>query len=461
MARILLIDDDRSLREVVTFILGEAGHEVLTAADGDEGILLADSVRPDLVITDIRMPGRDGMEVLQHIQRSDRKPPPPVIILTAHGTVEQAVAAMKLGAFTYVLKPFERDELKLTVEQALRTRHLETDNRNLRDLLRQKTAEPALIFGSGAMSRLVEQLRQAAPSEAAILLTGESGTGKELVARACHDLSPRWDRSFVVVNCGAIPADLMESELFGHAKGAFTGADRSAPGRIRRAEGGTLLLDEIGDLPLSLQPKLLRVLEDKQVDPVGGPGPVPVDFRLICATNQDLDRAVSEGLFREDLFYRIAIFRLHLPPLRERPEDLPLLWDHFTALHGGPGIGSEPELMGRLKERPWPGNIRQLKNLNQRLVLLRRSDRLTVGDLERATAADPGFDARPGGAAAADDPGRLPLGPLPAGGFSLPELEKEVVRQTLARFAGNKSRAAAYLGIPRHVLVYRIKKYGL
>ena len=265
----------------------------------------------------------------------------------------------------------------------------------------------------------------------------------------------------MVVNCGAIPADLMESELFGHAKGAFTGADRSAPGRIRRAEGGTLLLDEIGDLPLSLQPKLLRVLEDKQVDPVGGPGPVPVDFRLICATNQDLDRAVSEGLFREDLFYRIAIFRLHLPPLRERPEDLPLLWDHFTALHGGPGIGSEPELMGRLKERPWPGNIRQLKNINQRLVLLRRSDRLTVGDLERATAADPGFDARPGGAAAADDPGRLPLGPLPAGGFSLPELEKEVVRQTLARFAGNKSRAAAYLGIPRHVLVYRIKKYGL
>ncbi|MFH1842186.1 MAG: sigma-54 dependent transcriptional regulator [bacterium] len=468
MARILLIDDDRSLREVIAFILTEAGHEVVTAADGDAGIAAFAEQRPDLVLTDMRMPGQDGMAVLRQVREAERQTPPPVIILTAHGSVEQAVEAMKLGAFTYILKPFDRDELRLTVEQALHTRYLETDNRNLRELLRQKNTAPTLIYRSASMTALMEQLRQTAPTEATILVSGESGTGKELVARACHDLSPRWDHSFVAVNCGAIPADLLESELFGHAKGAFTGATRSAPGRFRSAEGGSLFLDEIGDLPISLQPKLLRVLETKQVDPVGSALPVSVDFRLICATNRDLEQAVREGTFREDLYYRLAIIRLHLPPLRSRPDDLPLLWEHFTRQNGGPEVRSESELLTALALQPWRGNIRELQNLNQRMVLLRKSDLLTVADLDRAAAADftpplepiPGSTGAPAVFSAAPESG-LPLGPLPELGFSLPELEKEVVRQALARCGGNKSRTAAYLGIPRHVLVYRLVKYGL
>ena len=380
MGRILLIDDDNSLREVVQFILTESGHEVLTAADGAEGLkLLTDD--PDLVITDIRMPGLDGMEVLRRISDSASSTPVPVIMLTAHGTVEQAVEAMRLGAFTYLLKPFAREELKLTVDQALRTQALAKDNLRLRRLLKKRAPECGLVYRSGAMAKVMDHLRRIAPNDASVLLTGESGTGKELAARACHDLSHRWDQPFVTVNCGAIPATLMETELFGHAKGAFTGAGQAAQGRIRSAAGGTLFLDEIAELPPDLQPKLLRVLETKQVDPVGGPGPVEVDFRLVCATNRDLTAAMDQGRFREDLLYRINVLQLTLPPLRERPEDVVPLWDHFTRLHGGPEIVSENKLLETLKIRPWRGNVRELKNLNQRLVLMRQQDTLTLADL--------------------------------------------------------------------------------
>lgn len=461
MARILLIDDDRSLREVVSFILTEAGHEVLTAADGRLGIERHDEDLPDLVLTDIRMPGADGMEVLRHVRDAQRVPVVPVIVLTAYGTVEQAVAAMQGGAFTYLLKPFNRDELRLTVERALRTRALEMDNLNLRSLLRERSAESPLLFASQVMDSLMKQIRRVAPADVAVLISGESGTGKELIARALHDLSPRWDKPLVTVDCGAIPADLMESELFGHARGAFTGAHAAFAGRIRAAAAGSLFLDEIGELPLPLQPKLLRVLETKTVQPLGESRSVPVDFRLICATNRDLTAAVEAGRFREDLYYRLEVVHLMVPPLRERPEDIPVLWEHFTRLHGAENVRSSPELMDLLARRPWPGNVRELKNLSQRLLVLRRGDLLSANDLTRVTAWPVGRQTGPvdteGGAAGAE----IPLGPLPDAGLSLPELEKEVIRRVLVRCEGNKSRAAAYLGIPRHVLIYRLKKYGL
>ncbi|MGD9547853.1 MAG: sigma-54-dependent transcriptional regulator [Candidatus Krumholzibacteriia bacterium] len=457
MARILVIDDDASLREVVRFILADAGHDVTVAASGEEGLKILPAGF-DLVISDIRMPGIDGMEVLRRVREDADESPPPVIILTAHGTVEQAVAAMKLGAFTYLLKPFQRDDLRHSVAQALHTRELEQDNRRLRTLLRKRTDASGLVFGGGAMRETMESLRRAAPSDATVLITGESGTGKELAARAVHDLSGRWDRPFVAVNCGAIPAELMESELFGHTKGAFTGAVRESTGRVRAAEGGTLFLDEIAELPPALQPKLLRVLETRQVDPVGGTGPVAADFRLVCATSRDLAAEVKAGRFREDLLYRIQVVEIAMPPLRQRPDDVPLLWEHFTLLHNGESLRSEPALIEELKRRTWRGNVRELRNLNQRLVLMRRGDELTAADLQRlAPRAGEVPPALP--AAERDDP--LPLGPLPPGGFSLVELEKEAIRRALALCGGNQTRTAEYLGIPRHVLVYRLSKYDL
>ncbi len=461
MARILLIDDDRSLREVVSFQLTEAGHEVLPAADGEVGLArLAD--KPDLVITDMKMPGIDGMEVLRTIVENEDPQTPPVIVFTAHGTVEQAVEAMRLGAFTYLLKPFSRAELVLTVEQALHTRTLEQENRRLRTMLHDRPAPGAMVYRSAVMADLIEQVKKAAPSDAAVLITGESGTGKELAARACHDLSPRWDRPFVAVNCGAIPTELMESELFGHVKGAFTGADRASAGKIRSADGGTLFLDEIAELPLALQPKLLRVLETRQVDPVGQSRPVGVDFRLVCATNRDLEQEVAAGRFREDLFFRINVLPVAIPPLRRRPQDVALLWDHFTCQHGGQDLPSDRDLLTELEALPWRGNVRELKNLNQRLVLMRTGERLTLADLKRL-ALSAGAAAGPDPALAqpmADQQGSL-LGPLPEDGLSLVEVEKELVTRALAKCGGNRTRTASYLGIPRHVLVYRIEKYGL
>lgn len=477
MGRIVLIDDDRNLREVVTFILGEAGHEVQTAARGEEGLALCSRRRPDLVITDIRMPGIDGMEVLRRLRSGDAGGEVagdagrdvPVIVLTAHGNVEQAVEAMKLGAFTYLQKPFERDELTLTVQQALHTGELERDNRTLRSLLRERAVKPGIVHRSAVMQQVLERIERAAPSDVTVLISGESGTGKELVARACHDLSPRWDRPFVALDCGALPRELVDSTLFGHEKGAFTGADQARRGRVRAADGGTLFLDEIAELPVELQPKLLRMLETHEVVPVGGEQPVEVDFRLVCATNRDLGERVAEGLFRQDLYYRLAILPVHLPPLRERPEDIGPLWDHFTHLHAGSGVTTSAELRRRLAERAWRGNVRELRNLNERVVLLRETDELTVADLERAdqgaTPRNPVTAKTLRGSAAptagADSADGLPLAPLPDGGFSLPEMEKEVIRRALARHGGNKSRTASYLGVPRHILVYRIEKYGL
>ncbi|HOX25589.1 MAG TPA: sigma-54 dependent transcriptional regulator [Candidatus Krumholzibacteria bacterium] len=448
MTRVLLIDDDRNLREVVGFILREAGYAVSDAGSAEEGLVLFERQGADLVLTDMKMPGRDGLDVLRAVQPSGT----PVIVLTAHGTVAQAVEAMRLGASSYLLKPFERAELLVTVAKALGEGALRRENQNLRDLLQRRQGESGLVYRSAAMAHLIEQARQVAASEAPVLITGESGTGKELIARLVHDASPRWDGPFVAVNCGAIPDDLAPSELFGHVRGAFTGAEREHTGRIRAAAGGTLLLDEIGELPLALQPKLLRALETRQVDPVGAVAPVDVDFRLVCSTNRDLVAAGRDGRFREDLYYRIAIVVLHVPPLRERREDVAPLWEHFTRLHGDERVASTPRLVAALAERPWPGNVRQLRNLNQRLVVLRSGDRLDLADLARAEAAA-------GNAPATGAAGSPLVGELPPDRLDLGALEEEIIRRTLERFGGNKTRTAEYLGIPRHVLVYRLKKF--
>ena len=456
MGKILLIDDDTSLREVVSYMLQEAGHEVLPAANGQQGVeLLVEN--PDLVLTDIQMPVMNGMEVLQHVVESTSDNAPPVIVLTAHGTVKQAVEAMQLGAFSYLLKPFARAELLLTVDQALHTCGLEKDNSRLRRLLKEKTTGSGLIHQSKVMAELMDQVQRVAGSDATVLVTGESGTGKELISRACHDLSPRFDQPFIPVNCGAIPPDLMESELFGHSKGAFTGASDASLGKIRQAHLGTLFLDEVAELPLSLQPKLLRVLETHQVDPVGGNQSVDVDFRLVCATHRNLETEVAEGRFREDLFYRLNVLHLHIPALRQRGEDINLLWDHFTLLHGGVGVYSDDALRAELQKQNWRGNVRELKNINQRLVLMRRSDTLDLADLRRLT---PQSGAVSPAVQAITTEGSLPLGPLPEDGLSLIEMEKEIIRRALEMCGGNRSKTAQFLDIPRHVLVYRLEKYG-
>jgi two-component system NtrC family response regulator len=452
MAKVLVVDDDANLREVLAFALRDMGHAVESRADGASALDALASIDPDLVITDLKMPGVDGREVLRRVAAADVTIP--VVILTAHGSIEDAVEAMKEGAQDYLTKPYNRDELKLVVEHALERRQLLLENRRLRQTLRERTRSFDLVHASPAMDEILQTLRRVAPSDATVLLSGESGTGKEVLAQFLHAESDRWERAFVPVNCAAIPRDLLESELFGHVKGAFTGAVKDKPGKFQRADGGTLFLDEVGELAPELQSKLLRALETKQVDVVGGARPVDVDVRLVAATNADLADRVREGRFRNDLYYRLHVIPIHVPPLRERPDDIPALWEHFVKRHaGGDAVRSTPALLRALIRRPWPGNVRELANVCQRMVLLRASDVLDERDLPaegRAPDGEPG----PQGVAAI-------LRELPPERLPLLDLEREVIVRALAKHGGNRTRTAEYLGIPRHVLLYRIEKFGI
>lgn len=443
---ILLIDDDDSLRRVMEFSLAEAGYAVHTAAGGEEGLRLFEKGSFDAVITDITMAGMSGMEVLKNVRRSDVHLP--VIIITAYGTIESAVEAMKQGAFDYITKPFNRDELRLTLEKALRMQGLERENVELRARIRDKYSFDGIIGTSDKIRDVLDTAGRVAASDATVLITGESGTGKELLAKGIHYNSRRAEGPLVAVNCAAIPENLIESELFGHVKGAFTGAVRDKEGKFELADGGTLLLDEIAELRSDLQAKILRALQEREADRVGGSRPVPFNVRVLAATNRDIERAVKEGAFREDLYYRLSVITLHMPPLRERRDDIPLLVDHFLRKYQAADIAVDPGALAALTAYGWPGNVRELENVIERATVLRRGAVITLAELPdkfRKTAMG------------VDD---IILN-LPDDGISLEELEKNLIIKALERHKGNQTRAAEYLRITRPTLIYRMEKYGI
>jgi DNA-binding NtrC family response regulator len=433
--KILIIDDDSSLRRVLEYNLQQEGYEVLTAADGESGLKLFAEKSPALVITDLKMPGMSGFQLLSSVK--ERAPGTVVIVLTAFGAIDTAVEAMKLGAFDYLTKPFNREELKLTVKKGLQLQGLSEENRLLKEELSGRAEFKSIVGTSRAMEGVFSVVRKVADTEATVLITGESGTGKELVARAIHSGSSRRAAPFVAVNCAAIPRDLLESELFGHVKGAFTGAIRDKEGKFQLAEGGTIFLDEVGDLPLELQPKLLRVLQERVVEPLGGTSLQKIDLRV-----------VAEGRFRDDLYYRLSVIPLQLPPLRERVEDIGLLVRYFCVKFGGAGVTFTKQALERLQLYAWPGNVRELENTVERLLIMRETDQIGVEDLPDKISTSAG---RPEGGVLR----------LPPEGYPLEQLEREVVLEALTRCDWNQTAAARFLRIPRHTLIYRMEKYQI
>lgn len=447
---VLVIDDDESLRRVVEFNLQEEGYRVLTAADGQTGLDRLQSTRVDLVLSDVRMPEMDGIELLARIKAM--QPDLPVVLLTAHGTIDSAVEAMKLGAFDYLTKPFARNQLKATVAKALDVAALRAENRYLREVIRERLSFENMIAGSRAMRDVTDIAGRVAPTDATVLLEGESGTGKELLAKAIHAHSSRSRGPFVTINCGAIPEQLLESELFGHRRGSFTGAVADKAGKFEAAHRGTIFLDEVGELPHALQVKLLRVLQNREVDKVGEARPIAVDVRVIAATNRDLEKMVSDGTFRDDLYYRLAVVSIRLPPLRERANDIPLLVHHFLAKHsarmGRPVPSVAREVYSAFNLYNWPGNIRELENVIERALVLDTDGLVGLDDLpDRLRVHDTRI-------------GRLRM-ELPDEGISLEEVERDLILAALEKHNWNQTRAAAYLDITRSTLLYRMQKFGL
>ncbi|OGU14959.1 MAG: Fis family transcriptional regulator [Geobacteraceae bacterium GWC2_53_11] len=449
--KILVIDDDTSLRRVLEYNLQEAGYQVVSAEDGEKGVRLFAEEAPALVITDMKMPGMDGMQVLKAVK--ERLPETLVIMITAFGTVDIAVEAMKAGAYDYITKPFNRDELRLTVAKALQFSGVSAENRRLKSELADKADYRTIVGSSKAMERVFEIVRKVADTDASVLITGESGTGKELVARSLHHHSSRRNAPFVAVNCSAIPRDLLESELFGHVKGAFTGAIKDKVGKFQLADGGTLFLDEVGELPLELQPKLLRALQERVVEPVGGTKPLKLDVRLVAATNLDIEKALAESTFREDLYYRLAVIPIHLPSLRERQDDIDLLVRYFCGKHGADSVRFDAGAMAVLRSYRWPGNVRELENLVERLLIMREGDNITRDELPDKM--------RSSGAVVSAPAHNVKVINLPDEGYPLEQLEREVVVEALERNVWNQTAAAKFLRIPRHTLIYRMEKYGI
>ncbi|MFQ5697341.1 MAG: sigma-54-dependent transcriptional regulator [Myxococcota bacterium] len=452
MPRILIVDDEQSMQEFLEILLQRDGHETTCCSSAEAAIVALESDDYDLVISDIRMPGMSGLELLDRVRELDSETL--VVLITAHGTTESAVGAMKHGAYDYLTKPFSVDEIRMVVAKALEKLTLSCENRTLRRQIRDPGDLPSLVGRSPAMQRVLELVRQVSDTRTHILITGESGTGKEVVARAIHSLSARRAQPFVGVNCGAIPENLLESELFGHAKGAFTGASSAKMGLFEVADGGTLLLDEVGELPLALQVKLLRALQDRAVRRVGGTSDIRVDVRILSATNRDLGADLREGRFREDLYYRLNVIEVALPPLRERPEDLPILArdfvERFAADQSKPIREIAPEAMAALERYAFPGNVRELENLLERAVTLTRSERIELSGL-------PDTVLRPSAP--------LPGSSIPDGGVDLDALladhERAFLREALERTRGVKKRAAELLGISFRSFRYRLEKLGL
>jgi two-component system NtrC family response regulator len=447
---VLVIDDDESLRRVVEYNLREEGYHVVTAADGRTGMQRFQEGNVDLVLTDVRMPEMDGIELLTHLKAM--QPDLPVIVLTAHGTIDAAVEAMKLGAFDYLTKPFSRDQLTASVHRAIEMAALASENRQLRQIVSERFSFASMIAGSRAMRAVTDTASRVAASDTTVLLEGESGTGKELLAKAIHVNSSRSRGPFVTVNCAAIPENLLESELFGHRRGAFTGAVADKQGKFEAANRGTIFLDEVGELPLLLQVKILRVLQEREVDKVGDTRPIKVDVRVIAATNRDLEKMTADGTFREDLYYRLAVVSIRVPPLRERSDDIPLLVDHFLAKHaerlGHPRPAVDKAVYSAFNLYAWPGNIRELENVIERALVLDRDGLLGLDDLpDRLKASGQRI-------------GNLRI-ELPDEGISLEDVERELLLAALEKHNWNQTRAAAYLNITRSTLLYRMQKFGL
>lgn len=440
--RILLADDDAALRKVIGYKLKRRGFDVVAVENGLEAMALLDSRTFDLLLSDMRMPKMGGLDLLEAVKK--KRPGLEVILMTAYADVSQAVKAVKLGAFDYLTKPFDDDQLFMSIERALKFRNLEEENKKLRDQLDGRPTGPKVIGVSKPIRDILAMIGKIAPTEATVLLSGESGSGKEVIARLIHHQSQRSNGPFIAVNCAAIPRELIESELFGHVKGAFTGAVRDKKGKFELAEGGTLLLDEIGQLGIELQAKLLRVIQERTVEPVGGEKSIEIDVRLLAATNDNLKERVQQGKFREDLFYRLNVIPLVVPTLRERRDDIPLLLREFLDRFS-PAEKVEPDLalVEKLKSHAWPGNIRELENLVERMVVLRQSNQLTIEDLPAEYLSS---------ALIADQP---------AGEMGFHEAERQLVISALERNGWNKSKAAAQLKVHRHILLYRMKKYDI
>ncbi len=447
---ILLIDDDDSLRRVIEYNLQEDGFTVVTALNGVQGLQLFQSQPIDLVLTDIRMPEIEGLEVLLRLKAMHADMP--VIILTAHGTIDSAVEAMRLGASDYLTKPFNREQLRASVRKALEVAELTTENRYLRQVVAERFSFASMIAGARAMRAVTDTAARVAQGDTTVLLEGESGTGKELLAKAIHFHSNRAKGPFVTINCGAIPEQLLESELFGHRRGSFTGAVAEKHGKFEAADRGTIFLDEIGELPTPLQVKILRVLQEHEVDKVGETKPVKVDVRVIAATNRNLEKMIADGTFRDDLYYRLAVVSIRVPPLRERSDDIPLLVDHFLRKHAErlrrPRPVVEKSVYSAFNLYSWPGNIRELENVVERGLVLDKDGSIGLDDL----------------------PDRLRTGEhrvanlrmeLPDEGISLEEVERELLLAALQKHNWNQTRAAAFLNITRSTLLYRMDKFGL
>jgi DNA-binding NtrC family response regulator len=442
-ARILVVEDDSDMRLMLEEELREVGYETIPAQGGEEALDLLDKLQIDIVVTDLMMPGIKGTDLLTQIRERGQRVP--VILMTAFGSIESAVDSMRGGAYHYLTKPFKIEQLRDAIERALQEHRL-IEPRPA-DAGAIDAAQTLLVAESGAMRRVLDLVARSAPSDTPVLLLGESGTGKDMLARMLHERSRRRERRFVAVNCSAIPEGLLESQLFGHRRGAFTDAKEDRKGLFQEAEGGSLFLDEIGDMAPALQAKLLRALQEREVHPLGADAPVPVDVRVIAATHRDLEVLREQGRFREDLYYRLNVIAIHVPPLRSRPGDLVPLVTLFLTKHG-PRLGRSectvsPEAMERLDRHSWPGNVRELENVIERALVLGRSPRIEVADLPESLRAHPSV---------ADSHGRV---------RSLAETEREQIIQSLRSVNGNKAAAARLLGLDRKTLYRKLQSYGI
>lgn len=447
---VLLVDDDPSFRRVMEYQLQEDGYRVLTVPNASSALQRVQVEDVDVVLTDMKMPEVDGVELLGRLKTL--KPDLPIVVLTAHGTIGSAVDAMRHGAFDYLTKPFTREQLRIVVEKSLDVAALRRENRRLREIVSERFSFENMIAQSRAMSDVTDLASRVAHTDTTVLLFGESGTGKELLAKAIHFHSGRRRYPFVVVNCAAIPESLLESELFGHRRGSFTGATSDKQGKFEAANKGTIFLDEIGELPLLMQVKILRVLQDREVDKVGDSRPTRVDVRIVTATNRDLEKMVAEGAFRDDLYYRLAVVAIRMPPLRERADDIPALVEHFLDKHGErldrPRVTVARDVYSAFSLYAWPGNIRELENVIERALVLDRDGVIGIDDLpDRLSAGEQGL-------------GRLRI-ELPDEGLSLETVERDLLLAALEKHGWNQTKAAAYLDITRSALLYRIQKFGL